>query len=250
MRSTDLNVLLIDDDKDFIGAVADQLREEFGYKTSIVPNPKQAIEVITSTTKGIDAILVDYEMPEMNGLEFLRWMKEQKNQTPVIMLTAAGSEVVAVEAMKLGAYDYVKKEHLDLNHLSLTLEATSERHQYRVMKEMDQEQLHEMILNSQATDKARDVLNAITPPLNSALANIDFEVEVKGEELLQTLDPSSQAKVRGLLQEVLKEIRVLEMSVRGLLMLYRIFYAHHDEEKEIEEIRRDVEASLKARKKS
>lgn len=250
MRPSNLRILLIDDDNDFVCAVANQLKQEFNYEALIVPSAIKATRMLETMSKGVDVILVDYEMPEMNGLDFLRWMKENNNQTPVVMLTAAGSELVAVEAMKLGAYDYVRKEHLDLSHLGHVLEATSERHQYRITQEFDEEHLREMGLNKQATDKARDVLNTITPPLNTALANIDYEIEVKGEELLQELDPSSRDKVKGLLQEVLKEIRVLEMSVRGILTLYRILYAHHQEEEEIDEIRRDVEKTLKTNHQS
>jgi len=244
-----LRILLIDDDKDFVTAVASQLKSEFNFDTSVAPNALEATAKLATMSKGVDVILVDYEMTGMDGLEFLRWMKKNDNQTPVVMLTAAGSELVAVEAMKLGAYDYVRKEQLDLKHLGHVLEATSERHHYRVAQEFDEEQLREIGLNRQATDKARDVLNTITPPLNTALANIDYEIEVKGEELLQGLDPSSREKVKILLQDVLKEVRVLEMSVRGILTLYRILYAHHKEEDEIEEIRKDVEETLKGKQR-
>lgn len=249
MPPSSLRILLIDDDKDFVTAVASQLKSEFNFDTSVAPNALEATAKLATMSKGVDVILVDYEMTGMDGLEFLRWMKKNDNQTPVVMLTAAGSELVAVEAMKLGAYDYVRKEQLDLKHLGHVLEATSERHHYRVAQEFDEEQLREIGLNRQATDKARDVLNTITPPLNTALANIDYEIEVKGEELLQGLDPSSREKVKILLQDVLKEVRVLEMSVRGILTLYRILYAHHKEEDEIEEIRKDVEETLKGKQR-
>ncbi len=246
MAQSNLRILLIDADHDFANAITTQLKSEFGFDAVVLQSAKQATEKLEAMNVGIDVIVVDYEMPEMTGLEFLQWMKRNNNQTPVVMLTAAGSELVAVEAMKLGAYDYVRKEQLELTHLGHVLHATSERHQFRITQEFDAEQLREMGLNSQATDKARDVLNTITPPLNTALANIDYEIEVKGEEVLQELDPKSRQRVKGLFEEVLKEIKVLEMSVRGLLTLYRILYAHHKEEDEIDEIRRDVEKTLKS----
>jgi CheY-like chemotaxis protein len=250
LSQTNLRILLIDDNAEFAAAVSAQLKAEFNFDALVVRNAREATGQLQTMNVGIDVIVVDYEMPGMNGIEFLRWMKKNNNQTPVVMLTAAGSDLVAVEAMKLGAYDYVRKEQLDLTHLGHVLEATSERHQFRVTQEFDEEHLREMGLNRQATDKARDVLNTITPPLNTALANIDYEIEVKGEEVLQELDPSSREKVKSLFEEVLKEIRVLEMSVRGLLTLYRILYAHHKEEDEIDEIRKDVEETLKQKHRS
>lgn len=245
MSPANLRILIVDDNEQFAAAVSSRLRAEFNFDVFVVQSATKAAEHLRATNAGVDVIIVDHEMPGMNGIEFLRLMKKIGNQTPVVMLTAAGSDLVAVEAMKLGAYDYVRKEQLDLKHLGHVLEATSERHRFRIAQEFEEERLREMGLNSQATDKARDVLNTITPPLNTALANLDYEIEVKGEELLQELDASSRQKVKSLFEGVLKEIKVLEMSVRGILTLYRILYAHHKEEEEIDEIRKDVEETLK-----
>jgi DNA-binding response OmpR family regulator len=244
MDQSGLKILLIDDDRNFISAVARQLKDEFHHQTFITHNGNDAIRMLGQMTSGIDLIFVDNEMPEMNGLDFLRWKKEHHQITPVVMLTATGSEFVAVEAMKLGAYDYVRKEHLDFNHLGRVIDATHERHMFRVALEFEAEHLKEIGLNRQATDKARDVLNTITPPLHTAVANINFELEVKAEEILAGLSPSSRESVVKLIQEVLKEVRVLEMSIRGILSLYRILYAHHGGENELDEIRQDMEKQL------
>lgn len=242
-----LRILLIDDDEDFVSRVCTVLGAQFHYETVVVPDAKEAIRKLETLSTGLDMILVDYEMAGMNGLEFLDWMRKKNNQIPVIMLTAGGSDTVAVAAMKLGAYDYIRKEQLELNHLEHVINATHERHLFRINQEFEEERLREMGLNRQATDKARDVLNTITPPLNTALANINYEIEVKSEKSLKELSPSARETVKNLLDEVMKEVRVLEMSVRGLLTLYRILYAHHKEGDEIDEIRKDVEKSLKSK---
>ncbi|MDR3557449.1 MAG: response regulator [Syntrophobacteraceae bacterium] len=56
-----------------------------------------------------DLILVDYRMPGMNGIEFLRHMRQARNEAPVIMVTGQGDERIAVQAMKAGASDYLVK---------------------------------------------------------------------------------------------------------------------------------------------
>jgi DNA-binding response OmpR family regulator len=245
-----LKILLIDDDRDFIREVSRQLETKFHHETVVLHNAMEATRTLKTMNTGIDLILVDYEMPSVDGLEFLQWMKQHHLQTPVVMLTAAGSEAVAIEAVKLGAYDFVRKEQLDFDHLGLVINATHERHLFRVGQEFEEERLREMDLNRQATDKARDVLNTITPPLNTAIANINYELEVKSEELLEALSPDARGKVRRLVDEVLKEMRMLEMSVRGLLTLYRILQAHHAEEEDIEGIRKDLERELQSKPRS
>ena len=69
-----------------------------------------------------DAILLDFRLPDMTGLEFLDELKQQSNPSlPVIMLTGQGDERVAVQAMKQGVRDYLVKQDLDPDILQLTV---------------------------------------------------------------------------------------------------------------------------------
>jgi len=68
-----------------------------------------------------DLLLVDIEMPEESGLDFLRELKAQASSPTVIMITAYGSEKIAVEAMKSGAYDYLPKP-FEVDELRLVVE--------------------------------------------------------------------------------------------------------------------------------
>ncbi len=70
-------------------------------------------------------VLLDIEMPEESGLDFLRELKEQANSPAVIMITAYGSEKIAVEAMKSGAYDYLPKP-FEVDELRLVVERAIE----------------------------------------------------------------------------------------------------------------------------
>src|SRR2546421_10235279 len=59
--------------------------------------------------RGADVVLTDLAMPDMDGMQVLERMRAQDPSVPVVMLTAHGSERVAVAAMKSGAYDYIPK---------------------------------------------------------------------------------------------------------------------------------------------
>lgn len=246
MEQTLLNILLVDDDEFFVRIIAAQLREEYKYKITIASNGQKAKELLEKGTDHFDMILTDFEMPEMNGLDLLRWIQGQQIETPVVMLTAAGSEAVAVEAMKLGAYDYVRKEQLDLQHLGIIINATHERRQLRISRTLEEEQTREIGLNIQATDKVRDVLNSITPMLNNALADINGDIELKGEEICSQLPEPSQTNLRKLFHQIQKEVSVLEISIGRLLELYKMLYAHHAEAQGIERLKQEIEEKRKS----
>lgn len=74
-----------------------------------------------------DVILLDFQLPEMNGLEFLDELRKTHHTLPVIMLTAFGDEAIAVQAMKIGAQDYLAKNHLKSDILQLAVRSVLER---------------------------------------------------------------------------------------------------------------------------
>ena len=73
-----------------------------------------------------DAVLLDYRLPDLDGLEFLAALQTQKSQTPlpIVMVTGAGSETIAVQAIKAGAQDYLVKGQITPEGLKLALDAT------------------------------------------------------------------------------------------------------------------------------
>ena len=64
-----------------------------------------------------DLVICDLQMPKMDGIELLKVLGERPNIPPVIMITAHGSERIAVEAMKTGAYDYLGKPYEVVEHV-------------------------------------------------------------------------------------------------------------------------------------
>lgn len=246
MDQQSLNILLVDDDEFFADIVAGQLQEELQHHVTVARNGRQAKEILEHKSFQFDVILTDYYMPEMNGLDLLHWLYDNQIETPVIMLTAVGSDLVAVDAMKLGAYDYVRKEQLDLHHLGVVINATHERHQFRVTKAIEEERAREMKLNKLATDKVRDVLNAITPSLNSALANINSDLESEGEKIATALPLQQREQFEEFLKNLQHETVTLETSIRGLLGLYRMLYAHHAESRELDRLKKEIEEKVAA----
>lgn len=99
-------ILIVDDEQSMLEVLSIMLKRE-GYDVSIISDGKQAMEAIQSN--GFDVVVTDLKMEPINGMEILKFTKKVSRDTVVIMMTAHGTEEIAVEAMKEGAFHYVKK---------------------------------------------------------------------------------------------------------------------------------------------
>ena len=100
--------VLIVDDEENIRRVTRITLETAGYQVSEASDGERGLEAFGDGTDW-DAVLLDQKMPGMDGLEVLRRLKERRSTVPIIMVTAFASIELAVEAMKLGATDFVRK---------------------------------------------------------------------------------------------------------------------------------------------
>lgn len=101
-------VLLVDDDPSLADLMANQLgelRDEFSIRVETDPN--DALEAVEGGD--VDCIVSDHHMPEMTGLELLRYVREMDSDLPFILFTARGSEEIASEAVSEGVTDYFRK---------------------------------------------------------------------------------------------------------------------------------------------
>ncbi|SRR5579875_3464202 len=99
--------ILIVDDEPGMREFLEIMLEKEGYTVETTADGRKAIEKIES--KPFDLAIVDIQMPVMNGIEVLKRINEKKTDTTAIMITAFASHETAIEAMKLGAYDYITK---------------------------------------------------------------------------------------------------------------------------------------------
>jgi two-component system response regulator AtoC len=106
MEAVSGRVLVIDDDASLRFALEAVLGDA-GLAVETCPGGTSGLQAFEA--RGADAVLIDLAMPEMDGLQVLERLRAQDPGVPVIMLTAHGSERVAVAAMKAGAYDYMPK---------------------------------------------------------------------------------------------------------------------------------------------
>lgn len=114
-------LLLVDDDnlqRLMIGLI---LEKKLGYKIAEATNGKQAVEMVQNAAENeFGAVIMDISMPEMNGFEALKLIRELRPSLPVVMLTAETDASIAVQAIKAGAFDFVSKPPTG-DHLQMAL---------------------------------------------------------------------------------------------------------------------------------
>ncbi len=116
--------VLIVDDEESIRSILSRKLEAEGYSCMTASDGQEAVD--TASTQDFDLVLTDIKMPGMSGIEVLSWIVSEQPDTCVIMITALADAQTAVEAMKLGAYDYVTKP-FDLDALGMRVEKALER---------------------------------------------------------------------------------------------------------------------------
>lgn len=128
-----MRILLIDNEIGVIKSLKDSI-EPAGHDCILAQNPKKALTLFTK--EKFDVVITDYKMPQMNGIEVLKSIKEYKKETPVIMFTAFADVDNAIDALNNGAYAFFRKP-FDLKDLLNTLMKIEEEKMYVQKKEIN-----------------------------------------------------------------------------------------------------------------
>ena len=99
------SILVVDDEESILTSLSSILQDE-GYEVTVAMNGAEALRVYTMDPP--DLMLLDIWMPEMDGMETLRRVRELVPTAQVMMMSGHGSIETAVKAIKLGAYDYIE----------------------------------------------------------------------------------------------------------------------------------------------
>ena len=118
-----INVLVVDDEKDFVEMFSLRLKE-VGENVRGVYSGQECLETLAKAD--FDVVILDIKMPGMDGIETLGEIKKHYPLVEVILLTGHGAVDTAVEGMKIGAFDYVNKP-ADFEDLLAKLEEARKR---------------------------------------------------------------------------------------------------------------------------
>ncbi|MDH4273195.1 MAG: sigma-54 dependent transcriptional regulator, partial [Candidatus Aminicenantes bacterium] len=111
------NILIIDDEKSLLDLLSVVLKKE-GYRVKTLLAPTKVFELMDK--EDFDLLICDIKLPQISGMEVLKYVRENRPGMPVIMITAYGSLKQAVEALKAGAIDYILKP-FDVDELKIII---------------------------------------------------------------------------------------------------------------------------------
>ncbi|MGE5198455.1 MAG: sigma-54-dependent transcriptional regulator, partial [Rhodospirillaceae bacterium] len=169
---TDPRTVLVIDDDDSVRRVIEFTLQEDGYRVITAANGLEGLERLQAGP--VDAVITDMRMPEMGGVDFLARVRSMLPDIPVVMLTAHATVGSAVEAMKLGAFDYVTKP-FGRDQLRATiakaLDVAALRAENRHLRDVVRERLSfdNMIAGSRAMRAVTDMAGRVAPTDASVL---------------------------------------------------------------------------------
>ena len=165
-------ILIIDDERGIRNTLREVLADE-GYEVEVAENGKQGLEM--AQAKSYDLIYSDIKMPEMDGLEVLSKISEFRAQNsdsfesiecPIVMISGHGDIETAVQALKMGAYDFLLKP-LDLNRILITtknaLETKNLKQETKQLRKKVATKGPQMIGESAAIQRVRDIIDKVAP---------------------------------------------------------------------------------------
>ncbi|WP_179137599.1 hybrid sensor histidine kinase/response regulator [Candidatus Entotheonella palauensis] len=195
-----LRILIMEDD---VGQarLAQRALQRAGYEVEVAHDGESGLSMFQANT--FDVLIVDHQMPEKDGIEVLHMLVAWNALSPTIMVTGNGDEAVAVEAMKLGAGDYIVKD-VDGNYLTL-LPAVIERL-------LDQQRLVE------EKQQAESALHQTLQELEERVASRTADLQRSNEQLRAEI--AERARVEeALRQSEARNRSIVETAIDGIITI-------------------------------
>lgn len=200
-------VLIVDDREDMRWLLSNILKDE-GYEATAVGNGKEALDYMEQSIPGV--VLLDLKLPDLDGMEVLQRIRTLNQFTPVIVITAYGEIKSAVQAMKLGAYDYITKPFRNEGIL-LTINRALRDRDLRIEKAKLEQELRDMQEQLFRSEKLA-ALGRLSAGAAHEIFNPLSVISVRAQLLLANPDIDSS---------ISRELKVIESQVKRITKIVR-----------------------------
>ncbi len=219
MSQQPLKILVVDDETSIRLSLEIALKMA-NHTVRGVESGELAIELLER--EPFDLVILDNRMAGMSGMDVMRWIQEHRLNMPTIMLTAVGSEDLAVEAMRLGAYDYIRKDQLEFNHLPIIVQGVYERFLYRReisrrIEEKQQEREKEKELA--ALRNFQQTVQSIGQFVETGLLNLSRTLGKHADDMRKIVTPERQDRCGEIFGAIKQEIEVVSSGIKSMVEL-------------------------------
>jgi signal transduction histidine kinase len=197
-KAKQLHILLIEDNEHDRIAFQRAIEKEWvGCDLTVCERTEEAEHLLKRADNAFDIVVLDYDLPGMNGLDFFKKVRRQQNLPPFVMLTGAGSERLAVKSLQAGIHDYVVKDTGlgYLNLLPVILTGAVRRHTNDLARQAAEAALKRAHaeLESKVRERTADL----------ALTVQALEIEIEERRQTEAALRESQNQLRKLSQKIL-----------------------------------------------
>lgn len=206
--SNPITLLFVDDDAEFMNVVQHLLAKHTGKDLQVLwkKTGLSALEALEEAPDGADFVFLDYTLPDMEGLELTRRLREKKIEIPVILLTSQRDVRVAIDAIRTDIEDYVVKDEIVDSTLARTLLNVVERVKLRRKIEL---QKKTDLIARRRTDAIKELVVTVCHEFNNPLAAMKISANILSR---QKLSPEES----DLVSRLDSEIRQIESEITKL----------------------------------
>ncbi len=173
--------ILITDDDALVREAVVKILELFGHEVIAAASGEEALELVS---RDLDVIILDINMPGMDGFETMSAINERRLDIPVLFLTGAGSMEYAVKAINLGAYDFIPKPIEDLDLFDVKIKRAVEKRMY-----VRREKAYKVNLEAEIREKTKELAEK-----NLLLEEYSHHLEVSAINTISTLQVALEEK--------------------------------------------------------
>ncbi|OLS27294.1 MAG: Response regulator SaeR [Candidatus Heimdallarchaeota archaeon LC_3] len=235
-----IRILHVDDEEFFLEASNTLLKKDYLHKFNIdmitFRSVKPALELLKR--EDVDVIISDYQMPDVDGLEFLSILREANNNTPFIILTGRGREEVVIKALNLGA-DYYIQKGLDINllftelshYISVLFDKKREKSRRKIVEQELQYRVnYEEIISALSTNFINLTYNEIDKAIFSSLNEImkydEYDsaciIQLEDKDLIVSFGLPKNEFDRGIIKNTIKEDSYINNLIKDYFSVHII----------------------------
>lgn len=212
--------ILIADDDPMVRSTVSKILEMFGHSVDIAAD---GYGVLSQIDGSYDVVILDIDMPDMDGFETMHKLNQLNHDIPVLFLTGAGSMDYAIKAINLGAYDFLTKPIEDLDIFNVKIRRAIEKRMYVL-----QEKLYKISLENDIEEKAAQLekQNKLLLSYSNSLENATVQLMSSLQNAMEEKDYYTAGHTMRVTEYALMLGQAMALSENDILVLRRAAQFH------------------------